>query len=46
MDEPSLIQQAQSGDVDAYNTLVLHHQDLYQPIKQSENFAAETLSRG
>jgi RNA polymerase sigma-70 factor (ECF subfamily) len=27
MDEPSLIQQAQSGDVDAYNTLVLHYQD-------------------
>jgi RNA polymerase sigma-70 factor (ECF subfamily) len=27
MDEPSLIQQAQSGDVNAYNTLVLHYQD-------------------
>lgn len=27
MDEPLLIQQAQDGDVDAYNTLVLHYQN-------------------
>ena len=27
MDEPGLIQQAQQGDVGAYNTLVLHYQD-------------------
>ena len=27
MDEPSLIQQAQDGDVNAYNTLVLHYQN-------------------
>ena len=27
MDEPSLIQQAQDGDVSAYNTLVLHYQN-------------------
>lgn len=28
MDEPKLIKQAQNGDVHAYNTLVLHHQDM------------------
>ena len=27
MDEPKLIKQAQSGDVQAFNTLVLHYQD-------------------
>jgi RNA polymerase sigma-70 factor (ECF subfamily) len=27
MDEPKLIEQAQSGDVQAFNTLVLHYQD-------------------
>ena len=27
MDEPSLIQSAQRGDLDAFNTLVLHYQD-------------------
>ena len=27
MDEPKLIEQAQSGDVHAFNTLVLHYQD-------------------
>jgi RNA polymerase sigma-70 factor (ECF subfamily) len=27
MDEPKLIEQAQNGDVQAYNTLVLHYQD-------------------
>ncbi len=27
MDEPALIQSAQRGDLDAYNTLVLHYQD-------------------
>ncbi len=27
MDEPGLIQDAQAGDVNAYNTLVLHYQD-------------------
>ncbi len=27
MDEPNLIQDAQTGDVNAYNTLVLHYQD-------------------
>ena len=28
MDEPYLIRQAQNGDVNAFNTLVLHYQDL------------------
>ena len=28
MDEPYLINEAQSGNIDAYNTLVLHYQDL------------------
>lgn len=28
MDEPKLIEQAQNGDVQAYNTLVLHYQDM------------------
>ncbi|MFZ0547008.1 MAG: sigma-70 family RNA polymerase sigma factor [Candidatus Promineifilaceae bacterium] len=28
MDEPKLIKQAQRGDVQAYNTLVLHYQDM------------------
>jgi RNA polymerase sigma-70 factor (ECF subfamily) len=27
MDEPKLIEQAQSGDIQAFNTLVLHYQD-------------------
>ena len=27
MDEPALIAQAKQGDVDAFNTLVLHYQD-------------------
>jgi RNA polymerase sigma-70 factor (ECF subfamily) len=28
MDEPKLIEQAQKGDIQAYNTLVLHYQDM------------------
>ncbi len=28
MNEPALIQDAQSGDLDAFNTLVLHYQDM------------------
>ena len=28
MDEPALIQQAKDGDVNAFNTLILHYQDL------------------
>ncbi len=28
MDEPALIQSAQHGDLDAFNTLVLHYQDM------------------
>ena len=28
MDEPYLITQAKEGNIDAYNTLVLHYQDL------------------
>ncbi|MCJ7434691.1 MAG: sigma-70 family RNA polymerase sigma factor [Anaerolineales bacterium] len=28
MDEPALIQDAQHGDLDAFNTLVLHYQDM------------------
>ncbi len=28
MNEPALIQDAQHGDLDAFNTLVLHYQDM------------------
>ena len=28
MDEPALIQEAQSGDLDSFNTLVLTYQDM------------------
>lgn len=28
MDEPALIQTAQSGDLDSFNTLILHYQDM------------------